>query len=382
MLDSVIEYETCNLCRAEIAEQHDPEHADDDNGESTGPRTRRLEFRVDENHYYECHRAHDKRVRLWKPDDDTVDRHNIVRPSKKKNCKARLAVRFYLEIPDIAFVRRNKDHDTHTPGDPEEIQHLPTSKRVEECIPAMLENGESVTRRQIRMKLNRDSLTMPIQNVDSQVCTEAIAHIYRKWHKARTQKDKDDDVSVRRWLDDLEAREYTVWRIADDDSSQYAFGFCSAWQKDELTKSDNWSMDATHHMGPDPNALLYTIIVRHHLANRGIPVAYLFTNDKSAYPITKWIECIAGSGASPKIITIDCNLGEVKAIQTVWGDNCRIQYCTWHVQRAWINQLVDKAVEWGTSATRMEPKHVEMQTMRDAMKALMREQDRNEFFNK
>lgn len=368
-----------NVHTVAAARQHDPEHADDE--QSTGQRTRRLEFYIYESHYYDCHRAHNKYIRPWKPEDETIDRRNILKPSKKINCKARLTVRFYQETPGIAFAKRTKDHDKHTPGDPEEIEHLPTTKQVRECILAMLENGHGITRRQIRMKLNKDMLNRPIQHVESQVRTEAIAHIYRKWRNGRTQKDNDDGLSVTRWLDDLEARQYTVWRLANDDTSQYAFGFCSTWQKDELTKSDNWSMDATHHMGPDANALLYTIIVRHHLAHRGIPVAYLFTNDKSAYPVTKWLENISQLGASPKIITIDCDLGEVKAIQTVWGDSCRIQYCTWHVQRAWMNQLVDKAVEWGRAQNKQQRKYIEMQKIRDELKALMWEQDQDKFFS-
>lgn len=155
-----------------------------------------------------------------------------------------------------------------------------------------------------KMKFNKDMLTLPIQHVDAQVRTEAIAHIYRTWHKERTQKVKDDTVSVTRWLDDLESRQYTLWRIANGDSSRYAFGVCSTWQKDELIKNENWSMDATHLIGLDANALLYTIIVRHELADRVIPVAYLFTNDRSAHPVTKWLQAMADINAAPKIITI------------------------------------------------------------------------------
>lgn len=147
-------------------------------------------------------------------------------------------------------------------------------------------------------------------------------------------------------------------------------------------KADNWSIDATHHMGPHTNALLYTIIVRHELADRGIPVAYLFTNDRSADPVTKWLESIAAMDATPKIITIDCDLGEVKAIRAVWGDRCRIQYCTWHVQRAWMNQLVDKAVEWRTAQNKMARKYLEMQQIREQIKALMWERSKDDFFKK
>ena len=63
-------------------------------------------------------------------------------------------------------------------------------------------------------------------------------------------------------------------------------------------------MDATHHMELDANALLYTVIVRHQLADRWIPVAYLFINDKSADPVTKWLQSIADMNTAPKIITM------------------------------------------------------------------------------
>lgn len=108
-----------------------------------------------------------------------------------------------------------------------------TTRNVRDSILDMLNNGHGNTRRQIRMKFNKDMLTLPIQDVDAQVRTEAIAHIYRTWHKERTQKVKDDTASVTRWLDDLESRQYTLWRIENGDSFRYAFGVCSTWQKDD-----------------------------------------------------------------------------------------------------------------------------------------------------
>ena len=169
-------------------------------GDQSTSNKRRLEFHILESHYYECHRAHSKRERLPKPGDDTVDRRAIVRPSKKINCKARLIVRLYTETPDIAYMKKVKDHNAHTPGDAEDIEHIMTTKNVREKIMHMLRNGHGITRRQIRMQCNKDALMLPIQHVDAQIRTEAIGHVYRMWSNERTQKDKDDTVSVTRWL--------------------------------------------------------------------------------------------------------------------------------------------------------------------------------------
>lgn len=75
-----------NLCDAALAGETDPD------AQSSGRKHRNLAFRVQESQYYECHRAHSKRVHPYKPKDETIDRRSIICPSKKKDCKAHLVV--------------------------------------------------------------------------------------------------------------------------------------------------------------------------------------------------------------------------------------------------------------------------------------------------
>ena len=58
----------CIICDAALAGEADPD------AQSSGRKQRNLAFRVQERQYYECHRAHSKRVRPYKPEDETIHR--------------------------------------------------------------------------------------------------------------------------------------------------------------------------------------------------------------------------------------------------------------------------------------------------------------------
>lgn len=113
----------------------------------------------------------------------------------------------------------------------------------------------------------------------------------------------------------------------------------SRWQWNILHRESAWSVDATHDIGPYPNGILYTIVVRMQSTGTGVPVAYLFTNDHSAEPLVEWFHEFKDRNLNPVKVTIDASLPEDNAIQSVLGENVSVQYCTWHVRRAWSSQL-------------------------------------------
>lgn len=89
---------------------------------------------------------------------------------------------------------------------------------------------------------------------------------------------------------------------------------------------------------------MYSIVIRHPTLDRGVPIAYLATNDQSAEPLKQWFCVLKGLGVNPKKIMIDCDLSEANAIVAIWGESTSIQYCSWHVARAWIGQICKKLV--------------------------------------
>ncbi|KAI7879752.1 hypothetical protein K492DRAFT_195711 [Lichtheimia hyalospora FSU 10163] len=96
------------------------------------------------------------------------------------------------------------------------------SKMKFETILEMLNNGHGVTRRQIRIKFNKDMLMMSIQHAEAQVRTEAIAYIYRKWYKERTQRKMMLCRLLVGWMI-FNLVNNTVWRIANGVGPHYEF---------------------------------------------------------------------------------------------------------------------------------------------------------------
>ncbi|KAG0195070.1 hypothetical protein BGX33_004369, partial [Mortierella sp. NVP41] len=73
---------------------------------------------------------------------------------------------------------------------------------------------------------------------------------------------------------------------------------------------------------------------------RGIPVAFLLTEDKTAEPLQDWLLALeAYAGTSFRYITTDDSKVEYKAIKDGFGDRVRIHLCLWHVARAWSTQI-------------------------------------------
>ncbi len=106
-----------------------------------------------------------------------------------------------------------------------------------------------------------------------------------------SQKDADPNESLRRWAETLANEEYfIVHRNIGVSPSTFIFGWSSPWQKQILANhQDIICLDATHDTCISPisfeKCLLYTIVIKHKLSGKGIPVAFLVTNKGDRYGI-------------------------------------------------------------------------------------------------
>ncbi|KAG2214481.1 hypothetical protein INT45_006848 [Circinella minor] len=81
---------------------------------------------------------------------------------------------------------------------------------------------------------------------------------------------------------------------------------------------------------------MYSIVIRNPTFDRGVPIAYLITNYQSAESLKQWFIILKAIGVNPVKITIDCDLSEANAIVAIYSESTVIQYCSWHVARAWM----------------------------------------------
>ena len=244
------------------------------------------------------------------------------------------------------------EHTGHTPRSIEDVQFLPKSDKLNERILEELRKGYNV--RSVREYLQREYDSLPITNRDSYVNTVDVYNIFYKYREERCAKDTVDFASVKKWLDKFQDEGYHVW--VDQDTSddtvtellsedQFSFGFSAPWQKELLlsTAGKFISLDATHDVSQYSDGVMYTIVIRHPIVGRGIPVAYLITNDLSSTPLVGWFYSLASLGLTPQRITIDRDFAEDNALTMVWP-GCTIQHCVWHVQRAWMINIKSKVI--------------------------------------
>lgn len=247
--------------------------------------------------------------------------------------------------PDEVELSIKKTHQNHVPGSIEDVPFIRMSRSLRDHVKQLLDSNNNMNVRQIRTILQRQVAALPLSKRDAYISSDDIYNMYRQWRDSRSRKDPVGFVSVRLWLDHLLTQQFSVWVYKPLEVGQsYAFAFSSPWQKELLVTSKHLSVDATHHIGSNNNGILYTIVIRHKTGDRGVPVAYMFTDDQSSGPIIQWLTSLARIGLEPEKITIDRSLGEARAIKEVWDDDVAIQYCTWHVVRAWSTNLRTKVV--------------------------------------
>ena len=123
--------------------------------------------------------------------------------------------------------------------------------------------------------------------------------------------------------------------------SAFLFGFYTEWQASQLREYVSLLMvDSTHKTcyaleDSRKNAFLYTIVVKHDKAGRGIPAAFMVTSSETQRPLAEWLKWLKYSlplDVSP-IFMIDCSRTEMAAISTAFP-NPQIRLCHWHMLRA------------------------------------------------
>ncbi|KAF9151690.1 hypothetical protein BGX21_005182 [Mortierella sp. AD011] len=72
---------------------------------------------------------------------------------------------------------------------------------------------------------------------------------------------------------------------------------------------------------------------------RGIPVAFMLTNDQSVRPLELWLSEMNKLAGPLKYVTIGDSRVEFRTIQDAFEGSVKIHLCPWHVARAWSQKI-------------------------------------------
>lgn len=209
------------------------------------------------------------------------------------------------------------------------------------------------------------------------VHSDEVYNIYYNISKTRYQEHTDQYESVKIWLDKLISKGYNTL-LSDMFYRHFTFAFLSSNQRQLLLNAKSWCLDATHNTTNIENGLLYTIVVRHPVTGMGYPVAYLFTKDGSSAPLIRFLLFLRDTAniPAPTKITIDVSNIELDALTHVYPE-AQIQWCCFHVSRAWVKKL-RSTVKLGSTS---ESESLRRRMICD-LKSLMWERSKPEFTQK
>ncbi|KAG1138593.1 hypothetical protein G6F37_010815 [Rhizopus arrhizus] len=274
----------------------------------------------------------------------------LQKASKKCHCPARLKVTCFKRNPEMVTVEAIGEHN-HEIGGLEDLQHLPLSKEARDYIEGRLNEGYG--KRDTRISIQKN-YRMYMQNLsanfsgssssvmhrDQMVHADEIYNIYKKIQEKFYKRAQDQRESVKIWLEELTVESGYKTFVGTDFDDNFTFGLSSPWQQQLLLQATSICLDATHCVTNIVKAILYTIVIRHPLTGTGCPVAYMFTEDHSMYPIKEFpmfVRVAIGLQVIRKI-TIDVSATEYRAIQAVYP-TATVQWCLFHVARAWMSKI-------------------------------------------
>lgn len=149
-----------------------------------------------------------------------------------------------------------------------------------------------------------------------------VYNVLRKQLIATSQKSPDLDSSLSMWIKSI--TESGGWGYCDGSN----IAFATKWQRTHWN-STTLCLDATHNTCKD-GFLLYSVVVRSKMTGKGVPIAFLLTQDAASAPITDFLNRLA---LKPTHFMIDCSFTEAHAIQNAYP-TATILYCDWHVLKS------------------------------------------------
>lgn len=336
-----------------------------------GPRGRSLFWTST---HYVCHRSKKPLpVREDAPDGSLVmevdtnqsnnkKRRRIFKKGHRVGCEAKIIVYDMKEADDdgpvnrgcadggngqvISVARRKRfkiayfyRHTGHTLGDTADFQHLRISDDMRARIRTYVRLGLSTRRIREKLALPGSQAYIRLSKGtllrDHLLTYEDVYNIYHRYWTAATQLHHDDITSMHMWIRKLAAEKNFFVFEWHGDTGRFALGIMSPFQQQMYLRNPHAiGLDSTH--GTNRRKLeLYTIMVQDPDSMKGIPVAFMITNDGSSQPLAKWLSHLKGIVGAPRFVTTDDSQVEYRAIRAAFGESVVVHLCLWHVIRTW-----------------------------------------------
>ncbi|KAG0241899.1 hypothetical protein BG011_003424, partial [Mortierella polycephala] len=192
-------------------------------------------------------------------------------------------------------------HQGHILGNGDDFQYLRISSRMKNKIWDLIDAGLDV--RHIRSNLMASSgdfrrqLENKTINRDDFITSEDVLSVVRSYWEKKAERHRTVVTSLCMWMDHLKSQGFFVFRAQNQrtverlDAKGYrsTVGFASPWQLEQLQgNSEAIGLDSTHCVSKGAYEL-YTIIIQDPQTMRGIPVAFLLTEDKTAASLQLWL---------------------------------------------------------------------------------------------
>jgi hypothetical protein len=317
---------------------------------------------------WQCHCAGKPEIKP-KKQDLKKPRPLVLKDSKHAGCMARLyAHKFKDGHPPaegysaagatqrvrITYYGR---HTEHILGDKSEFEKLSISTSLRKTIEKYIMMGLGTRAIKDKITLHSDELHRRLQlgtlTRDDFVTSADVSYVVGKYWANLSQLHREVNTSMFMWADKLEKEGCFVFRwnpsveaLSTKDRSKKeptkgpAVGFSTPWQMEKLRACAGAVGLGSTHKVTASNAELYTVIVQDPHTMRGIPVAFLLTEDKTAEPLQHWLVALeASAGICIRYVTTDDSKVEYKAIKQGLGEDVRIHLCLWHVAREWVTQI-------------------------------------------
>lgn len=193
-----------------------------------------------------------------------------------------------------------------------------------------------------------------LQQRKERSCVVRKAEIWRINGALRAEKfrlAKEDEVSVRRWVEDRILDQLLLFSPYGEgengqDENNFALAWISRIGEDLLNPERHPGLantvlvvDSTYNIVQDTRIKLFTLVLRTETGS-GFPVSFFLSNVETEVAITAWLSRIKirVPGLQPSRFVVDCAQAQLNAIRAVWPASI-VELCKWHVLRAWGKKL-------------------------------------------
>ncbi|XP_057842917.1 uncharacterized protein LOC131052308 [Cryptomeria japonica] len=275
------------------------------------------------------------------------------RQAVRRGCQCHFKVKVMCEKPDVAIIFYNDfSHEDvnkipcHGTKDPSGEKRLLYAPRLSKDVVPIIE-GLCAKRVPVDIICEEQYLKDLFGGVprgrNGHLFRRDVANIYNRVTKTTSQLHDQDTLSVDLWYQQ-ERQSFFFYQKSCDEDVPFVMGIQTPWMLEAMLNYSHNSLIsmASTSITNKHEYQLYTLLAFDSHEN-GVPVAWVVTSRNSTADITSWLQVLHDIGRRHRpdwkvnAFMSDDLAPETEAIRSVFG--CRNLLCTWHVRRAWLENV-------------------------------------------